>query len=237
MLGRRVVHELLYRGHEVRSLSRRSPEYRIDLATGEGLEAALAGCDAVVDASNGAANAGQVLVEGAKRLLAAEEAAGVGHHVCVSIVGCERIPQGYYRAKASQERIVEQGRVPWTIVRATQFHEFVAGLFEQAGRWKVMPLLRVPLQTVAVAEVARAVADTAEGAPRHGRIEIAGPETIDAREMIRAWRAVTGRRAIPLPIPLPGRLGSALRSGAATAQAPHVRGKTRFQTWLQAWGR
>lgn len=237
MLGKQVVKELQSHGHEVRVLSRNSPFYRIDLATGEGLQEALKGCSAVVDASNAMSRAADILVEGTRKLLAAEEAAGVGHHVCVSIVGCERIPVGYYRVKAEQERVVEQGRVPWSLIRATQFHEFVAALFEQAGRWRVMPLLRIPLQTVTVAEVARTVADIAVGNPLNGRLEIAGPEIIDAREMARAWRSATGKKGIPLPIPLPGKLGRILRSGAATEQRAEVQGVTRFQTWLEAQGR
>ncbi|MBB6735643.1 SDR family oxidoreductase [Cohnella zeiphila] len=238
MLGRHVSRELRARGHEARALSRSSEEYPVDLTTGEGLEAALGGCDAVVDASNNATSkAATVLVEGTRHLLAAERSAGIGHHVCVSIVGCERVPFGYFKAKADQEREVEGGPVPWSIVRATQFHEYVRALFEQAGRWKVVPKLDAPLQTVAVAEVARAVADVVEGGPLAGRLEIAGPEIIGAGELARIWRRVTGRRALLLPVPLPGKLGQALRSGAATQRQPHITGSTRFEAWLKAEGR
>ncbi|WP_406393526.1 SDR family oxidoreductase [Streptomyces sp. NBC_00887] len=96
-LGRGIVGTLRSRGHRVRVLSRRSQEYRVDLTTGEGLDRALEGCDVVVDASNSTSpkGAAQTLVEGSRRLLAAEEAAGVRHHVCVSVVGCERVPFGY----------------------------------------------------------------------------------------------------------------------------------------------
>jgi nucleoside-diphosphate-sugar epimerase len=97
-LGGHVATELSSRGHEVRVLSRSAPEYRVDLLTGAGLETALEGCDVVVDASNNAGRkAAAVLVEGTRRLLAAEQAAGVSHHVCVSIVGCDQVPMGYYR--------------------------------------------------------------------------------------------------------------------------------------------
>ncbi len=126
MLGRRVAAELEARGNQVRPLSRHAPEYRVDLATGDGLGPALAGCDVVVDASNSSARkpAG-ILVDGSRRLLEAEAAAGVKHHVCVSIVGCDQVPMGYYRAKSDQERVVGQGVVPWSIVRSTQSHELV----------------------------------------------------------------------------------------------------------------
>jgi uncharacterized protein YbjT (DUF2867 family) len=100
-LGRQVAAELEARGNQVRTLSRHAPEYRVDLATGDGLGPALTGCDVVVDASNSASRkpAG-ILVDGSRRLLEAEAAAGVTHHVCVSIVGCDQVPMSYFRAKA-----------------------------------------------------------------------------------------------------------------------------------------
>ncbi|WP_461030921.1 SDR family oxidoreductase, partial [Streptomyces sparsus] len=163
-LGRRVSAQLGARGHEVRVLSRHSPEYRVDLRTGVGLEEALRDVDVVVDASNAASTKGAAatLVEGSRRLLAAGSSAGVRHHVCVSIVGCERVPSGYYRAKVAQERLVEQGPLPWTLVRATQFHELLAAALAAAARSRVLPVPRARLQTVSADEVAVAVADAAE---------------------------------------------------------------------------
>ncbi|NIK75369.1 uncharacterized protein YbjT (DUF2867 family) [Paenibacillus castaneae] len=238
MLGRRVVDELRSRGHEVRVLSRSAPEYQIDLTTGEGLVSALGGCDTVVDASNNATSkAADILVNGSRRLLAAEKTAGVGHHICVSIVGCERVPIGYYRFKAEQERVIEEGSVPWSIVQATQFHEFFAALLAQAARWRILPIPRMPLQTVAVDEVARTIVDIVESGPRDGRISITGPEIIDARELTRTWRSLNGRRALLFPVPLPGKLGRALRAGALTMERPSIRGTTRFETWLKTGGR
>jgi uncharacterized protein YbjT (DUF2867 family) len=124
--------------------------------------------------------------------------------------------------------------VPWSLVRATQFHELVAATIASAGRWRVMPVPHARLQTVASAEVARVVADAAEGAPRLGRVQVAGPEVADARDLARAWRSVTGRRALLIPVPLPGRLGRALRAGALTAERPDVLGTVRFADWLRA---
>jgi uncharacterized protein YbjT (DUF2867 family) len=204
-LGRHVTAELAGRGHEVRVLSR-SGEFRVDLTTGEGLPAALEGCAVVVDASNATKGAAQVLVDGSRRLLAAEAAAGVTHHVCISIVGCDLVPMGYYKVKTSQEHVVEQGQVPWSIVRATQFHELAATALEAAGRFRVLPVPAMKLQTVAAAEVAAAVADVAEGAAR-GRVEVAGPEVQTAAELARTWRQVTDRKAVLLPVPVPGTLG------------------------------
>jgi len=234
-LGRPVADALRSRGHEVRVLSRRGPEYRVDVTTGEGLAEALEGVHVVVDATNDSSkHAADTLVEGSRRLLAAEEVAGVGHHVCVSIVGCELVPARYFRIKAEQERVVEEGPQPWSIVRATQFHELVDMALAPTARKHLMPVPRVPLQTVASTEVARVVADVAEGAPRRGRVEVVGPEVVDARELARTWRSTTGRRALLLPLPLPGRMGRALRAGALIAERPDVRGTTPFATWLAA---
>lgn len=233
-LGRQVAAEVAARGHDVRVLSRRSADFPVDLATGTGLGAALDGCDAVVDASNAtsAKRARQVLVEGSRRLLAAEQLAGVRHHVCVSIVGCDRAPMGYYKVKVEQERVVGQGTVPCSIVRATQFHELAASVLAAAGRWRAVPVPRIQLQTVAAAEVAAVVADVAVGEAPGGRVEIAGPEVVTARDLARTWKSVTGRSAVLVPVPLPGKLGRALRDGALTARNPGRRGTLTFAAWL-----
>ena len=231
-LGRQVTAELDRRGHEVRVLSRRSPQFPVDLASGQGLASALAGCGAVIDASNTQRNARQVMVEGSARLLAAEQQAGVGQHVCISIVGCDRVSTGYYRVKVDQERVVAQGPVPWTIVRATQFHELVGRLFTTAARYRVLPAPALPLQPVAAAEVARVLADAAESDPRGGRISVAGPEVLSVRELARTWLSATGRSAVLLPVPLPGRTGRALRTGVLTARDADVTGVLTFASWL-----
>jgi uncharacterized protein YbjT (DUF2867 family) len=234
-LGSRVADELRSRGHEVRVLSRKGPEHRVDVTTGEGLAEALEGVEVVVDATNDSSRqAANTLVEGSRRLLAAEEIAGVGHHVCVSIVGCELVPARYLRVKADQERVVAEGPLPWSIVRATQFHELIDMALAPGARKHLMPVPRVPLQTVAADEAARVVADVAEGTPRRGRVDVVGPEVLDARELARTWRSMTGHRALMLPLPLPGKMGRALRAGALTAEKPDVRGTMAFATWLAA---
>jgi uncharacterized protein YbjT (DUF2867 family) len=116
-LGRQVAEELRARGHETRVLSRNAPAYRA-----------------------------ATLVEGTRRLLAAGQAAGVTHHVCVSIVGCELVPMGYFQVKAVQEDVVSRAEVPWTIVRATQFHEYVAAMMDAAARYRAVPVPKVLLQ-------------------------------------------------------------------------------------------
>jgi uncharacterized protein YbjT (DUF2867 family) len=232
-LGRLVADELRSRGHQVRILGRSAPGHRVDLTTGEGLDAALKGCDVVIDASNNSSRrAREVLVDGARRLLAAEQAAAVDHHVAVSIVGCEQVPFSYFQVKAEQERVVEQGLVPWTVVRATQFHELAAGTLAMAARRRILPVPRARLQTVAAADVAAVVADVAMNPPQRGRVEVAGPEITDARDLARTWRSATGSRSVLLPVAVPGRLGRALRSGALTTERPDVRGAVPFAAWL-----
>ena len=232
-LGRHIVTTLAQRGHEVRVLSRSSPDFPVDLVSGSGLDKALDGCAAVVDASNASSpkRAAQVLVAGTGRLLTAGQQAGVGHHVCISIVGCERVPMGYYRVKTEQEQAVERGPVPFSIVRATQFHELARTALSAVGKYHVLPVPRMRLQTVAAAEVAAVVADVAVGEPR-GRVQVAGPQVRTARDLARTWQAVTGRSALMLPVPLPGKIGRALRDGALTADDADVLGTIRFADWL-----
>jgi uncharacterized protein YbjT (DUF2867 family) len=235
-LGRHITLELAERGHEVRVLSRSSPQYPVDLVSGRGLAAALAGCAVVVDASNASApkRAAQVLVAGSRHLLAAGERAGATHHVGISIVGCERIPVGYYRVKTEQEQVIERGPMPWSIVRATQFHELADMALTAAGKWRVLPIPAMRLQTVAAAEVARVVADVAEGEPDRGRIQIAGPQVTTAAELARTWKSISGRRALSVPVPVPGKLGRELRAGALTAPQADVIGSQTFADWLSA---
>ncbi|HEY6491920.1 MAG TPA: NmrA family NAD(P)-binding protein [Trebonia sp.] len=236
-LGRQVVSQLRAQGHGVRVLSRNAPEYRVDLTTGEGLDKALAGCDVVVDASNNASRrAAATLVDGTRRLLAAGQEAGVAHHICVSVVGCDLVPMAYFKVKAEQEDVVARGTTPATIVRATQFHEYVAAMMGAAARYGVAPVPPAVLQPVASAEVAAVVAEAAADGPRRGRVEIAGPEVTSVTDLARTWRRAAGRRAVLVPLPLPGALGRALRAGALTAAAPDIRGGQTFAEWAQAQG-
>jgi uncharacterized protein YbjT (DUF2867 family) len=235
MLGKRVVEQLRARDHTVKVLSRHSSEHPVDLTTGDGLSDALIGCDVVVDASNDTSrHADRALVQGSRRLLIAEKAAGVRHHVCVSIVGCDRVPVGYYGVKLAQEGIVEGEKIPWSIVRSTQFHEFAVRLFAAAARWYVLPIPRARVQTVAVGETAHAIADVCEQPPCLRRINVAGPEILAARELALAWKTHSGHRAVLIEIPLPGKLGRALREGALTCERPDIRGKLGFRDWLAA---
>jgi uncharacterized protein YbjT (DUF2867 family) len=235
-IGRRIVSRLEARGHEVRALSRHAPEYPVDLTTGSGLTTALEGCQVVIDASNGppGRRARAVLVDGSRRLLDAEPKAGVQHHICVSIVGIEDVPMSYYRVKIAQEQVVKSGGVPWTIVRATQFHDLVATMLKATARFHVLPAPQAKLQPVDAGDAADAVATVATQDPHNGIVTVAGPEVLTLRTLSRIWREAAGRRGPQLPIPLPGPAGRALRQGRLTCADPDTRGTRTFADWARS---
>jgi uncharacterized protein YbjT (DUF2867 family) len=225
-VGAETARVLRARGHAVRVLSRRAPRWPVDLTTGAGLAEALAGVDVVVDASQGGR---RVLLEGTRRLLRAELDAGVGHHVGVSIVGIDRVGGPYYKLKRAQEAAIRAGGVPWTILRATQFHTLVARTFATSAKLGILPVASAPLQPVDPAEVGRALADTAESEPSLAITQFAGPEVLSACELARRWRASTGSHAVPVPVPA----SRSLKSGGLTNPGAW-RGKVTFDQWLAA---
>lgn len=233
-VGRHIVTGLRERGHEVRALHRGASDYPVDLRDGTGLEAALAGCEILVDASNGPANRPEsVIVDGFRRAVNAAAAAGVGHLVCVSIVGIEDVPGRYYRAKVAQEQIVRDRDLPWTIVRSTQFHELVERALVACARWRISPRSGARLQPVAAAEAGAAIAAVA-AAPDAGRtVTVGGPEVLDVSTLARQWSAARGRRGVPLALPMPPRVGRPLRAGALTCPSPDVQGSVSFASWAR----
>ncbi|MFE6736740.1 SDR family oxidoreductase [Microbacterium sp. NPDC057650] len=193
-IGRLVVALVAQSGHEAISLSRGEG---VDLVSGAGLEGLLTGVDVVIDVSNppsaDAAEAERVYTVVSENLLAAEIAAGIGHHVALSIAAIDAVQGGpHYFGKRAQERAIRAGAVPHTIVRATQFHDFPAMIAERAvsgGEAVVPPLL---LQPIAPADVASVLVETALGAPRPEGLVIAGPRTEDAVDMARRTFAARG---------------------------------------------
>ena len=233
--GAPAVRALEAAGHEVRALSRRSPDHPVDLLDGSGLDEALTGVDVVVDASNAGPKvtpAHALLVDGGRRLLEAEKRAGVGHHVCISIVGIDDFPLGYYRVKVEQEALVKGGEIPFSIVRATQFHSFVAFNFAAMARFGLLPRIRAPLQPVDVDDVAGVIAEAVAGAPTGATATVTGPEIRPISDLARAWKERKGSRALPVPMPLIGGAGKALAAGALTAAEPDRRGSVTFEQAL-----
>jgi uncharacterized protein YbjT (DUF2867 family) len=239
-LGALVVAELVRRGHQVRVISRSATtalprgvtHYQADVRTGAGLDAALAGAMTVLDAVNNARGDAEVLVGGTRRLLQAEARAGVGHHVAISVVGCDRLSLGYFRAKARQEEVVMGGPVSWSLLRATQFHGYVAGMLAGAAKWRVSPRGQARVQPIDAGVVASRLVAAIEAGPAGRLPDIGGPEQLTLTQLARRWCAVTGRHLLPLYLPLPGKTGAALRQGIlCTAETPAHAGST-FAEWL-----
>ena len=233
VVGRHVVAVARDRGHEVVVLARSEG---VDLTTGTGLAERLAGVDAVVDVTN-VRSQKRSTVEGflggmTRTLLSAEQAAGVGHHVLLSIVGIDDVESGYYAGKRLQERIVSEGAVPWSILRATQFHEFAEQVLGYVAVGPVSLVPRMLSQPVAAREVGQALVDLA-GAGPSGRVpDLAGPERLQMVDMARRASAARGLGRRVVGVPVPGAGGRAMRSGALCPTTPGPRGRTTFAAWL-----
>jgi uncharacterized protein YbjT (DUF2867 family) len=232
-IGALTVAALEGSGHDVVRISR---SLGVDLSTGKGLDDALTGVQAVVDASNAPAveKAETVAYFGGatRNLLAAEERAGVRHHVLLSIVGIHRVEGNpHYAGKREQERLVSAGPIPWTIVPVTQFHDFaamVAGWTEQDGVATIAPLL---VQPIAPADVADVLAEIATGEPQGRYVDVAGPEPQDLVDMARRTNEARGHalKLVPTWSGLfgPEMAGNVLLPGDGARIAP-----TTFDDWL-----
>jgi uncharacterized protein YbjT (DUF2867 family) len=234
-IGQLTIAALEQAGHQTVPVSRGAG---VDAYTGSGLDAALDGVDVVVDSTNTSSSDQAEIVDFfgtiTRNLLAAEERAGVRHHVLLSIVGLEHdqaVP--HYAGKREQERLVTEGPVPWTIVRATQFHDFaamVAGWTEQDGVATIAPLL---VQPIALADVAAVLAETAVATPLRAALDIAGPGTEDLVDMARRTFAARGQdiKLIPTWRGVFGldMSGEVLLPGERARLAP-----TTFADWLAA---
>lgn len=222
-----LVARLRAAGHEVRALSRTAGIGRTvaDLTTGSGLDAAVAGVDVIVHlATNRKAD-----LPDTRRLLDAAAAAGVAHLVYLSIVGVDRIPFGYYRDKVANEEAIAASGIPFTILRATQFHSFpedVLGMF--GGR---LFLKEVRVQPVGVDDVAARLAELATGAPAGRVADFGGPEILDASDVLRRLQAAGRAPKRVLSITLPGRTFRAFQAGHHLAGLPGG-GTQTFDAWL-----
>lgn len=233
VLGQHIVEACRSAGHDVSALSRRTG---CDLTTGEGVDAALAGVEIIVDASNttsqSKARAANFFTTVTANLQQAGAKAGAGRLVTISIVNIDRVPSGYYQAKLAQEAAALQGPLPVSIVRATQFHEFPAQILERfhLGPIAFMPRMRV--QTVAARALAEMVAGLAADPPAETIINVAGPQPADLVDLARAVMARRGDQRRLIPMPIPGRAGRAMKSGGLLpAGDARLVGPT-FEEWL-----
>ncbi|WP_382160423.1 SDR family oxidoreductase [Hydrogenophaga sp. ANAO-22] len=234
LIGRQLATLLRQAGHAVTAAS---PSSGVNAVTGEGLSEALAGAQVVVDVSNSPSFEDEAVMHffraSTRNLLDASARAGVAHHVALSVVGSERVPaSGYFRAKVAQEALIQEGRVPYTLVRATQFHEFLMSIAHVATEGQTVRLPSAPLQPIAASDVAEALADVAVQAPLNGTCEVAGPEAVPLDQLIRQlFQARQDPREV---VSDPGAtyFGSPLE-GNALIPGPNARiGKVSLAQWL-----
>lgn len=225
LLGRSVVEQLLAAGHHVRVLSRDPSRSHVrpgaaevcrgDLRDPATLTDGLSTAQVVVHCATDTRAAAEVDVAGTANLVRAMHHAGVAHLVHVSIVGVDRVPIRFYRAKRQSESIVEGQRIPWTIQRATQFHPFVDRMLARSARLPVIASPRgLRFQPIAVEDVAARLVKHVETGPSGRAPDLGGPEVLSHEELARTWLHARGRRRLLLPVPLPGSLGRAFREGA-----------------------
>jgi uncharacterized protein YbjT (DUF2867 family) len=234
LIGKKVVAILSRRNHQAVAAS---PSSGVNSLTGEGLPEALAGASAVVDVTNSPSWDDAAVLDffdrSTRNLLAAESAAGVGHHVALSVVGADRMPDsGFMRAKVNQEKVIQAGKVPYSIVRATQFFEFLGWIADSGGKGDTVRLSTAPMQPMAADDVASAVADVALGAPLNATVEVAGPEAMSIADFVGRFLAATGDKRKVIADPKARYAGAAL-DGRGIAPGPNPRiGPTRFEDWF-----
>ena len=194
LIGTKVVNRLRQKGHEVVAAS---PNSGVNTITGEGLKEAVAGAQVVIDLANSPSFEDRAVLEffetSGRNLLAAEAAAGVRHHVALSIVGTDRTPDsGYFRAKVAQEKLIETSGIPYTIIRSTQFLDFLGRIADSGTDGSTVRLSPGLFQPIAADDVAAIVADVALAAPQNGIVEIAGPERAPFNEVVAHYLKAVG---------------------------------------------
>jgi len=194
LIGSKIVPMLRQGGHEAVAAS---PKTGVNSITGEGLQEAMAGTQVVINLANAPAWEDKAVLEffetAGRNVHAAEAAAGVQHHVAVSIVGTDRMPDnGYFRAKVAQEKLIEASGIPYTIIRATQFMEFLGGIADSGAQGSTVRLSPGLFQPIAADDVAAITADVALAAPRRGIVEIAGPERAPLYEFVARYLQAVG---------------------------------------------
>ncbi len=234
LIGTNLVNRLRRAGHEVVAAS---PNSGVNTITGEGLAEALAGAEVVVDVANSPSFEDEAAMEffqtSGRNLLAAEAVAGVRHHLALSVVGAERLPEsGYLRAKMAQEDLIKASGIPYTILHSTQFFEFIGRIIESDADGDVIRLSPALVQPVAADDVAAALADLAVGPPVNGTVEVAGPEAWPLDKLARMFLSAKGdgRHVIA---DIHARYYGAELNDRSLTPGPHPRiGPTRFADWF-----
>jgi uncharacterized protein YbjT (DUF2867 family) len=234
LIGSKLVQNLRERGHDVLAAA---PNTGVNTITREGLAGALDGADVVVDVANAPVWEDKAVLDffetSGRNLLAAEAAAGVRHHVALSIVGSERLPDnGYFRAKVAQENLIKASGIPYTILRATQFFEFVGGIAQAAAVGDEIRLSPALIQPIASDDVAAALAEVAVAPPVNGTLEVAGPEAIPLDELVRRFLRSTEDPRKVLPDVHARYFGAVLDDQSLTPGKNPRLGAIRFEDWL-----
>lgn len=234
LIGSKVVRNLRESGHEVVAAS---PSSGVNTLTGEGLAEALTGAEVVVDVANSPSFEDQAVMEffqtSGRNLLDAETVAGVRHHVALSVVGTDRLLEsGYFRAKMAQENLIKTSRVPYTIVRATQFFEFVGAIAQSATVGQTVRLPPVLMQPIVSDDVAAALADVATSPPLNGTIELAGPESIRMNELVKRFLAAHQDQREVVSDPQARYFATRVNDQSLTPGEHPRLGRTRFGEWL-----
>jgi uncharacterized protein YbjT (DUF2867 family) len=238
LVGSNVVRRLFAQGHDAVPAS---PSAGVDTITGKGLAGVMKGTDVVVDVSNAPVWDDNAVLEfftvSTRHQLAAERDAGVGHHLAVTIVGADLLPDsGYLRAKVAQEAEITAGGVPYTILRATQFFEFLPQIAEAGAEGDTVRLSTGLIQFVAADDVAATVAGLATGAPANGRVELGGPEALGIDAWARRLFAATGDERTVVSDPHARYYGTELEAGELTPGDGARIGATDFGTWFATSG-
>jgi uncharacterized protein YbjT (DUF2867 family) len=235
LIGKKLVNKLREGGHEALAASRSSG---VNTVTREGLGPALAGAQVVVDVANAPDWEDHAVLAffetSGRNLLAAEAAAGVGHHVALSVVGTDRLlASGYFRAKLAQEKLIKAAPIPYTIVRATQFYEFVGSIAQLATAGQTVRLPPILMQPIAADDVANVVADVAIADPLNGTFELAGPEPIRQDDLVRQFLKATGDARTVITDPKALYYGLTVNDQSLTPGDNPRLGTIRFEDWLR----
>lgn len=234
LIGSKVVANLRQLGHEVVAASLSTG---VNVLTGEGLAEALAGAQVVVDLANSPSFEDKAVLAffetAGRTLLAAENAAGVQHHIALSVVGTEKLlASGYFRAKMAQESLIKADRIPYTIIRATQFFEFVKAIAASATTGAEARLSPAMMQPIFSGDVAAAVTQIAVAEPLNGTVELAGPEPIRMDELVRQYLAAHGDHREIIMDAKAGYFGTPVDDHSLVPDAHPLLGSTRFADWL-----
>src|SRR3974377_121583 len=236
LIGSKVVANLKQKGHEALAAA---PNTGVNTITGEGLKETLAGAQVGIDLANSPSFEDRAVLEffetSERNLLPAEAAAGVRHHVALSIVGIDRSDNGYFRAKVAQEKLIRASDIPYTIIRSTQFLEFLGAIADSSADGNIVRLPPGLFQPIAADDVGAIVADVALAAPRNGIVEIAGPERAPFNEIVARYLKAVGETREVVSAPEARYCGGRVEEYSLVPWGEARLGRISFDEWLRRW--